>query len=278
MKKKRMFKNLDEMNQEDSAKGTQMVQIGIDVISIDKVKGGCKVAMGMPESALYDIMNQKRIPFLVLVDKDEYFKREKIEETGIAKTGIELIAQERREQIEKHGWSLDHDKDYADGQLLQAAEFCLDQARQKQTGIKVVFQYWPKGWLKHFEDKIRNKSVIGQLTVAGAFYLAEQDRTGQDYSETINQIAAEIDRLEATVERLKKFTPIQDELERAERKHPDFPDDMFHQLAIMQEEAGEVTKAVLHYKYEGGSFEHIREELIQTGAMCMRMLQNMRPL
>ena len=40
MKKKRMFKNLDEMNQEDSAKGTQMVQVGIDVISVDKVKGG----------------------------------------------------------------------------------------------------------------------------------------------------------------------------------------------------------------------------------------------
>lgn len=89
---------------------------------------------------------------------------------------------------------------------------------------------------------------------------------------------SELDRLEATVERLKKFMPIQDELERAERKHPEFPDDMFHQLAIMQEEAGEVTKAVLHYRYECGSFEHIREELIQTGAMCMRMLQNMKPL
>ena len=87
---------------------------------------------------------------------------------------------------------------------------------------------------------------------------------------------SELDRLEATVERLKKFMPIQDELERAEIKHPDFPDDMFHQLAIMQEEAGEVTKAVLQYKYEDGTYEHIQEELIHTAAMCMRMLQNMK--
>lgn len=111
------------------------------------------------------------------------------------KTGIELIAIERREQIEKHGWSLEHDRDYARGQLLQAAEFCLDQARRKQTGIGVDIQTWPEGWLKHFEGKIRSKSVIQQYIVAGAFYLAEHDRTGDDYSKIINQIAAEIDRL-----------------------------------------------------------------------------------
>lgn len=111
------------------------------------------------------------------------------------KTGIELIAIERREQIEKHGWSLEHDKDYARGQLLQAAEFCLDQARRKQTGIGVDIQTWPEGWLKHFEEKIRSKSVIQQYIVAGAFYLAEHDRTGDDYKKITIQISAEIDRL-----------------------------------------------------------------------------------
>ena len=72
-----------------------------------------------------------------------------------------------------------------------------------------------------------------------------------------------------------KYDEIQKELERAEKKHPEFPKDMFQQLAIMQEEAGEVTKAVLHYHYENGTLEHVREELIQTAAMCMRMLQNL---
>jgi len=43
----------------------------------------------------------------------------------------------------------------------------------------------------------------------------------------------------------------------------------------MQEEAGEVTRAVLHLAYEGGSIEDVRKELIQTAAMCMRMLENL---
>ncbi len=75
---------------------------------------------------------------------------------------------------------------------------------------------------------------------------------------------------------LDKYVEIDLELLRAKRKHPKFPEDMFHQLAIMQEEAGEVTKAVLQYKYEGGSFEDIKSELIQTAAMCMRMLENLK--
>ena len=67
---------------------------------------------------------------------------------------------------------------------------------------------------------------------------------------------------------------IQDELERAIAIHPDYPSDIFKQLAIMQEEAGEVTKAVLDYSDSKDSLEHIKEELIQTAAMCVRMILN----
>lgn len=66
---------------------------------------------------------------------------------------------------------------------------------------------------------------------------------------------------------------IESELERAEKKHPDFPLDKFRQLAIMQEEAGEVTKAVLHHYYENGPLQDIKDELVQTAAMCVRMLK-----
>ena len=64
-------------------------------------------------------------------------------------------------------------------------------------------------------------------------------------------------------------------MKRAEEKHPAWPTDLFEQVAILNEEAGEVTKAVLHYKREGGTLNDVQEELIQTAAMCMRMLKNL---
>jgi len=81
--------------------------------------------------------------------------------------------------------------------------------------------------------------------------------------------------LNSELDRLQKYSEIDHELNRAKKKHPIFPEDMFRQLAIMQEEAGEVTKAVLHYHYEGGTVKLIRNELIQTAAMCIRMLENL---
>ena len=81
--------------------------------------------------------------------------------------------------------------------------------------------------------------------------------------------------LNSELERLQKYSVIDRELVKAEKKHPDYPEDMFRQVAIMNEEAGEVTKAVLHYHYEDGSIEDVRTELRQTAAMCMRMLKHL---
>lgn len=77
------------------------------------------------------------------------------------------------------------------------------------------------------------------------------------------------------LDRLKKYAKIETELQIAKEKHPDYPEDMFRQLAILQEEAGEVTKAVLDYHYENDNLDHVKVELIQTAAMCMRMLENL---
>ena len=112
------------------------------------------------------------------------------------KTGIELIVQERKEQIEKHGWSLDHDASYADGQLIEAALFCYEQARINLGIIHHENRQWPEGWIKHFENKIRNKPAIEQLTVCGAFWIAEYDRTNnKEFQFKANEIASEIDAL-----------------------------------------------------------------------------------
>lgn len=62
------------------------------------------------------------------------------------------------------------------------------------------------------------------------------------------------------------------EFKKAELKHPSWPSDILHQIAIVNEEAGEATRASLQYVYEGGNIEEVKKELRQTGAMCIRML------
>lgn len=81
--------------------------------------------------------------------------------------------------------------------------------------------------------------------------------------------------LNSELDRLQKYNPIDKELKRAEKKHPAWPPNIFEQDAILNEEKGEVTKAILHYKREDGSLDDVKSELIQTAAMCMRMLNNL---
>lgn len=79
-------------------------------------------------------------------------------------TGIELIAQERKEQIEKHGFGPENDAVY-DRKLVNAACYLL----KKNTF------HWP-----HWSDKMRvkfdAKPRIKQLQIAGALIAAEIDR------------------------------------------------------------------------------------------------------
>ncbi|WP_272149788.1 hypothetical protein [Tenacibaculum aiptasiae] len=72
------------------------------------------------------------------------------------------------------------------------------------------------------------------------------------------------------------ITKIKEELGKAETKHPNWPKDILHQIAIVNEESGEATRAALQFEYEGGKIEEVEKELIQTAAMCIRMLKNIR--
>lgn len=87
-------------------------------------------------------------------------------------TGIELIAIERKEQIEKHGW--DNDSEWESGELAQAAIYCLTLKRKD----------YPKNWGDWFYKRIQLKKnrmgwnvfKIEMRKIAGALLAAEIDR------------------------------------------------------------------------------------------------------
>lgn len=66
-----------------------------------------------------------------------------------------------------------------------------------------------------------------------------------------------------------------DELAAAEKKHPGWPEDKIHAVAIMIEEAGESMQAAIDCNYANGDLEHLKKELAQTGAMCIRALMHL---
>lgn len=83
------------------------------------------------------------------------------------KTGAELIAIERDEQINKHGYNVGNDTDYGENELIKAALFCINSQ---------VFE-WPFDWSSKSRDKILySKDEVQRLTVAGAFIAAQIDR------------------------------------------------------------------------------------------------------
>lgn len=78
------------------------------------------------------------------------------------KTGIELIAQERKEVIEKNYGNFD--LEYTNQELLRAAKAIMFQ--------DIILWPWNKTLFPHYMRKTR----IEQLAIAGQFVAAEIDR------------------------------------------------------------------------------------------------------
>ena len=62
------------------------------------------------------------------------------------------------------------------------------------------------------------------------------------------------------------------ELEAAKKKHPNWPDNVFEQLAIVGEEFGEIQQAALQAKHENGDPRAVYHEAVQLAAMSLRLL------
>ena len=92
------------------------------------------------------------------------------------KTGVELIAAERQEQIEKHFRSLNYDVRYNDnGQLEQGALMLLSV--DFEEGIDTAS--YPQGWNEDLCTKMIGKPRRDRLIIAGALIAAEIDRIKQ---------------------------------------------------------------------------------------------------
>jgi len=95
------------------------------------------------------------------------------------KSGAELIADERRRQIEAEGFTVEHDQQWTKAQLARAGReyvTCyIGQAAGFQPIKKWVAMYWPWApeWWKPSDDPIRN------LVKAGALLAAEIDRVNR---------------------------------------------------------------------------------------------------
>ena len=72
------------------------------------------------------------------------------------------------------------------------------------------------------------------------------------------------------------ITDIMNELHRATTKFPTWPTDPLHAVAIINEECGELNKAILEYVYEPEKthLNNIRSEAIQTAAVAIRFIRS----
>lgn len=94
-------------------------------------------------------------------------------------TGVELIAEERRRQLEKEGWSPAHDDQHTDQSLpLVAIYYATPPGRyvvELEPADKSTRPVWPYTWPRQLAKK-QDHSRIKQLVIAGGCIAAEIDR------------------------------------------------------------------------------------------------------
>lgn len=93
------------------------------------------------------------------------------------KTGIELIAEERKEQIEKHGKTIEFDVENNDlNQLTAGAHTLMVYPTLHEQNNDVIRRRKPIDWDDNLWLKMCKKSYTERLSIAGALIAAEIDR------------------------------------------------------------------------------------------------------
>lgn len=92
--------------------------------------------------------------------------------------GIDLIKQERERQIEKEGWTAEHDDEHTNGELIGAAVWyaLFRHPQDYKRGYGYLFWPWQKVWQKP-------TNPVRDLAKAGALIAAEIDRLQRENSD-----------------------------------------------------------------------------------------------
>lgn len=95
--------------------------------------------------------------------------------------GIELIAAERKEQVEKHKRTIKQDKELnKDFQLSKAAGILIENMDVLWGYDRSMITWFtPKGWDHNIWNKMCHKSYKERLIIAGALIAAEIDRISE---------------------------------------------------------------------------------------------------
>lgn len=95
--------------------------------------------------------------------------------SGISeRTGVELIATERRRQVDEEGWSAEHDDLHMEGELAMAGALYAAPTPVyliSEDGDELDPWPWSADW-----DKRDNHPRLRRLVIAGALIAAEIDR------------------------------------------------------------------------------------------------------
>lgn len=75
MSKKRFSQVVDEMHLDDINNGSTLVCVCTDFVRSSLTKKGTEITIGAPLQTSHDLLNEKVMPILLLVNKEEYFKR-----------------------------------------------------------------------------------------------------------------------------------------------------------------------------------------------------------
>ena len=83
-----------------------------------------------------------------------------------------------------------------------------------------------------------------------------------------------------TLETPPDLTPILEDFIRVYKRdsdlHPEQFSSLFEMCAVLSEETGEVSNAVLNYAHGIGGKEQIKQEIIDTAAVCIRALEYLK--